>query len=355
MILINSLYKERDPRRQNELLECLRRNIELVRIEEVHLMVEDSMARAEMESHPLFSSEKIRLVEHGRRVTFRDLFAYANRELLGRRVIIANADIYFDRTLARLDDYDLTGKLLCLSRWDVRSDGSAEFFEQPSSQDAWIFQTPIREFPCDFHMGVLGCDNRLAWEAYNAGVKVSNPSRSLRAYHLHLSQIRHWEWKWLNGPTRALPAIFLETPYPSPKGEAPAAPSAQIFFRETMGYNIARLKLGASSHRNDRRRFTAIPDALNGLQFTQVVAWVVSPVEIEFITQGKLYVLVGNDWHGYERATQWLWEMGFKERLPLVETERGTGFEVWSLVAEAGERFTIPTQVMLVADKLVRR
>jgi hypothetical protein len=41
--------------------------------------------------------------------------------------------------------------------------------------------------------------------------------------------------------------------------------------------------------------------------------------------------------------------------LPTVRTRRGTAFEVWSLAGAAGTRFTAPTQVMLVADRLVRR
>ena len=38
-----------------------------------------------------------------------------------------------------------------------------------------------------------------------------------------------------------------------------------------------------------------------------------------------------------------------------MRTGRGTVFEIWSLVAEAGERFVAPTQVMLVSDHLVKR
>ena len=121
-----------------------------------------------------------------------------------------------------------------------------------------------------------------------------------------------------------------------------------------MGYTIARLNIGVSSHNNDPRPYTAIPEALAGLPFTQVVASVVSPVEVEFLTPGKLYVLVGNDWDGASSATAWLGQTGFKEGLPVLTTKRGTGFEVWSLVGEAGERFVLPTQVMLVAEHLVK-
>ncbi|HSF28862.1 MAG TPA: glycosyltransferase family A protein, partial [Candidatus Tectomicrobia bacterium] len=131
-------------------------------------------------------------------------------------------------------------------------------------------------------------------------------------------------------------------------------PCAAVAFHETMGYTIARLALGVSSHNNDPRPFSVIPESLAGLPFTQVVASVVSPVEVEFLTAGKLYVLVGNDWDGSASATAWLEQTSFREALPVLTTRRGTGFEVWSLVGVAGERFVLPTQVMLVAEHLVK-
>lgn len=186
MILLTGLYEDADLRRRSELLECLKRNVENDQLDEIHLFAEESLGVDKLlTAYPLLAAAKIGLIAQSRRVTYRDLFAYANDRLPGRRVIIANADIFFDHTLVRIGDDDLSGKLLCLSRWDVQPDGSACFFDHPASQDAWIFQAPIREFLCDFHLGVPGCDNRLAWEAEHAGLVLSNPSRSLRAYHLH--------------------------------------------------------------------------------------------------------------------------------------------------------------------------
>jgi len=351
MILLTGFYQDPDLGRRNELLECLKRNLENEQLEEMHLFAEEADRVDNLVAAcPLLTAAKIRLIGHGRRVTYRDLFVYANNHLGGRRVIIANADIFFDQTLTRLNGFDLSSKLLCLSRWDVQPDGSAQFFNHPGSQDAWIFQAPIRDFPCDFHLGVPGCDNRLAFEADQAGFLLSNPSRSLQAFHLHLSGVRRYsEGQRLNGPTRPLSAAFLQTPR-----RPPQVPCASVAFRESMGYTIRRLEAGASSHNNDPRPLISIPAPLSGLEFTQVVFMCVSPVNVEFLTSGKLYVLVGNDWEGYYPATSWLSDKGFKEDLPLVETSRGTAFEVWSLVGDAGQRLVLPTQVVLAAQRLTR-
>ncbi|QJX01312.1 hypothetical protein FTUN_8956 [Frigoriglobus tundricola] len=354
MILLVGFYEDPDPGRHDELSTCLRCNVANDRLEEVHVFAEEALERDVAGTYPELRAAKVRVVAHGRRVTYRDLFAYAGRRLAGRRVVIANADIYFDDTLARLDAVDLAGRLLCLTRWDVRPDGSATFSDRGDSQDAWIFVAPVRDFSCDFHLGVPGCDNRLAWEADRAGLAVANPSRSVRALHLHTSQVRRYGAGALAGPLKFLPPAELETPAPSAGPAAPDGACAAVAFRETMGYTVARLEPGASSHVNDPRPFTTVPDPLRGLPFTQVVAYAVSPVEVTFRTAGKVYVLVGDDWAGARAATDWLGAAGVREALPSVRTERGTGFDVWSLTGAAGARVVLPTQVMLVAGELTK-
>src|SRR6476620_3514398 len=120
MILITGQYHDPDTARRAELVECLRRNAEPDLIQEIHVFAEDSVVAGALKRKLVATLDKIRFISHGRRVSFRNLFDYANQKLKGgATTIIANADIYFDETLARLNGYDLTGRLLCLSRWDV--------------------------------------------------------------------------------------------------------------------------------------------------------------------------------------------------------------------------------------------
>jgi hypothetical protein len=582
VILVTAFYLDSDAGRRGEFIECIRRNAGNPCIEQVHVFLENRIDPGQLrELYSPFGTANVTLVSQGCRVTFRDLFTYANTRLPRQRVIVANSDIYFDSSLARLDGYDLTSKLLCLSRWDVGPDGLAQFLDDPSSQDAWIFETPIRDFSCDFHMGVPECDNRIAWEARHAGLAVSNPSRSIRAHHLHLSRVRRYSKSdGLPGPILSIPATFLGAPWlwfvvpcmgrlgdlrqtvdsilgqprssyvlvdyacPDEAGkwlrenrpcatvvtgprrrffqgaearnlgtaavdddgilcfldaDVAASPEfsahvlakfakgsflvpdqqgkgacstlacsktdfdriggfdetfidwgeevldlraslcrlgltelkfpaslishlpehrdtrtrfsvirnretalaihrayrraksvvldetsgsgvsaatwhsiyqaiarsrtrqagtdrklAAVAFRETMGYTIARMETGISSHNNAERPFGAIPEALMGRPFTQVVSRRVSPVEVEFLASGKLYILVGTDWDGYVPATAWLREAGQPEPIHAVQTRRGTRFEVWSLAGKTGDRIVLPTQMMLVADRLER-
>jgi hypothetical protein len=578
MILLITLYLDIDLPRRQEFIECIARNAANPFIHQLHIFVEmhASMMAGLQASFPQLASPKVKLVPFGRRATYQDLFHYANTSLASQRVIVANTDIYFDESLARLQDYGLTGTLVALSRWDITPQGEARLFDYPMSQDAWIFDTPIRDFPCQFYLGVPACDNRLAWEASRAGLALFNPSRSIRANHLHLTGVRRYsERQRLSGATAAVPSeslripwlsfvvsgiarledlresiasfvgqeratyilvdrvcpdsaaawarehypyirvveceacscfhdaearnrgaasadehdllCFLETgvrlsdglslqvlsgykpgsflvpdqgckvtssalvcsksdferaggfdqalgvwedevfdlrcslgrmglvertfdssllrhcPRSSQVSEPPSVascgltaamnaaylraknalldqasdsadclaefdahlknckdvgregPHAAVAFRERMGYLIGRLEEGVSSHVNDARPFHAIPQILRGLDYTQVVACVVSEIEVEFLASGKLFVLVGTDWEGSRVATAWLRRAARRELIPPLQTRRRTGFEVWSLTAEAGDRVVLPTQVMLVASHLEKR
>jgi hypothetical protein len=583
MILLTCFYSDSHRARREEFLYCMQRNCCNPMIDALHVFIEDQSDPARLLAI-LSLPGNIRFTPWGRRMTFQELFDYANRNFAGRDVIIANGDIYFDQTLQRLRGHDLSGKLLCMSRWNVRSDGTAHLFDHPASQDAWIFRAPVHNLSCNFPLGVPASDNRLAWEARRVGIEVSNPARSIRAYHVHLSGVRRYvHHDRLPGPVASVPPGFLGTPwlwfvicgggnpdrawhtaealvdYPrascllveaspvvssglcaaarrldisviavphlsysqgaqarsdaiafvDPDGilcfvddhvlpaanfsdfvlseldetsfllpdenvlsastplvckrahfdraggfdrnfqgwgeevidladalrridvapqtipealllplvsssahqlgrdrgqnqdarrgvhasyrrakaaildecggghiapatlaeiyravrlhklkqaaACPHTPLADIAFYESMGYSIAHLEFGESSHNNDRRPFKSIPAPLRGLPFTQVVACNVSIVEVEFLSEGKLYILVGTDWYGHDIASAWLTGVGYRESLPPLETERGTTFEVWSLAGHTGEVIVLPTQVMLVAATLDRQ
>jgi hypothetical protein len=50
----------------------------------------------------------------------------------------------------------------------------------------------VRSIAAPFTMGILGCDNRLAYLLSEAGYRLSNPGRSIRAIHLHRSEVRRY-------------------------------------------------------------------------------------------------------------------------------------------------------------------
>jgi hypothetical protein len=90
----------------------------------------------------------------------------------GWKIILTNADIYFNETLNLLKDYDLTNKLLAITRWQVKPDGTVTPYvgkdKTPTmcSQDTWIFSTPIHiSEHYNIAIGSVHGDNLLAYYA----------------------------------------------------------------------------------------------------------------------------------------------------------------------------------------------
>jgi hypothetical protein len=201
--LITNAYDEKDLHRSAEYQVCLARNLELSHFERVVVVYESGGVYVPLE-HPKLAVEHL-----GKRGTFAEYFAIANRLASGSKVVLANADIYFDDTLGLLEPHKLKG-LICLSRWDTLPDGTSMMMPIPDSHDAWIFCTPFNLPKCDFTLGVPGCDGRIAWIASEVRLPLSNPARSVRANHLHQSGVRHYtELHRLRGQYQAVWATEL--------------------------------------------------------------------------------------------------------------------------------------------------
>lgn len=194
--LLVGIYDEKNDRRLQEFVTCLEKNIANPWIEKIHLF--DESEHGLSATIPAISHPKVMFIRVGRRMKFCDYFRYANERLHGSRVAIANTDIFFDESLAALSMCPLHNTLIALSRWEPM--GGHQWAPMDSdvievSQDVWIFDAPMNPFYCDFYLGKLGCDNRLAYEAHHAGLSVINPYMDLKTYHVHESRIRTYTKK----------------------------------------------------------------------------------------------------------------------------------------------------------------
>lgn len=135
------------------------------------------------------------------RPTFAELFAMCKPGMVN---CILNSDVYMDR----LTHFPKEGEVWALSRWDVDASGNAALWDHRDSQDSYIIlggphiiDAHTVEMRTDgeveivkrlFVQGKAGCDNRLLHVLQQAGFRVSNPSKSIRTYHLHLSNYRSY-------------------------------------------------------------------------------------------------------------------------------------------------------------------
>lgn len=191
-VLYINYYRDLNLNRQQELDSALAFNIKNCEIDKIVILGQDK--NPDLECNPKIIWHEFDASQRPyNRPTFADYFSVVNRHVGSSEdiSIVANADIYFDASLALIKSMDIYGVCLALSRWDKGPDGSFSQHAGDHSQDTWIFQGKIRQLSfADFPMGTWACDNRLAWELWNADYRVINPCVDIRSYHLHSSNIR---------------------------------------------------------------------------------------------------------------------------------------------------------------------
>jgi hypothetical protein len=187
--------------RQEELEHCLKKNIDNPYISIIYLFCENA--------YPDVNSDKLVFIDINKPPTYSDYFAKIN-EVNPPRSIIANSDIYFKESLKYAVDIK-PNECYALSRYDILPDGK-KFFKRKDSQDAWIFAGQIKEnVYSDFQLGILGCDNRIAYELHQAGYKVTNPSKTIKGYHVHSKHIGHDKSLRIPKPYLHIPPCMLQT------------------------------------------------------------------------------------------------------------------------------------------------
>lgn len=176
--LLISLYPLKPGERLDEIAACLRRNLDHPLIGGVTVL-DEGFPFQELLDHP-----KVTRCPMESRPDFSDFYAHLDPAGFN---LLANNDIYFDRTLGRLR-WLLPGRddLIVLTRTEPGGGLCRE--RTGDSQDAWIVRgrpEPLRE--CSFPMGFPGCENRLSFLFFRQGWRVLNPARLIRARHLHCS------------------------------------------------------------------------------------------------------------------------------------------------------------------------
>lgn len=181
-ILLVNFYDAKHYLRSEELIFTLSENVKNDCISKIIVFNEAKKEPVE--------SDKITYIDTEKRMRFKDFFEYANKHLVGERCILANADMVITEDIQKLDSQCLKALFVCLSRWDQ---GGKGLEMGGDSQDTWIFDAPLREGfvnNTDFNMGVVFCDNVLAYLAHENGYVPWNPSKDVRTKHVHNSQHR---------------------------------------------------------------------------------------------------------------------------------------------------------------------
>lgn len=191
--LITTLYNETNEIRCLEYITCIEKNLKHPLIDTIHVIYETTKDKAAGNKLlDYLKSKNIKITYTPERPSYGVFFELANKEYPHCKVIVSNADIFFNETLNNLALYDLRNNFLALTRWDVTQDGSlTECSPRGTCQDTWIFQTPLPIFEnTTIKLGTWGCEHAIAYQAQKSGLFIANPSRSIQCCHLHLSAYR---------------------------------------------------------------------------------------------------------------------------------------------------------------------
>lgn len=139
------------------------------------------------------------IIEGQDRILFSHFFRMANKMTGSNDInIIANSDIFFDESI-QLTKHLESNEAWCLTRWDLQSNlqtSSAVFMGRADSQDSFIWRGRVSDEvikDSEFVLGFRGSDNRICRIFHDHGYKVSNPSKTIKSYHNHITGLRNYD------------------------------------------------------------------------------------------------------------------------------------------------------------------
>jgi hypothetical protein len=201
--LFQQFFIHKSNERYNEIKQSLRRNVQLGLFKKIYLLNERIYTNAEL---GLTDKEinQIKQINIGTRMTYSDVFKQFRGLGLSGYIVIANSDIFFDKTIENLNksclsktksfmaqlryEYDTTEKLLMKQKI---------FGPRPDSQDVWILHSNYIPNKKQIHifdilLGKPGCDNKICYLFYILGYKLYNDPSFIRTYHYHKTQTRDY-------------------------------------------------------------------------------------------------------------------------------------------------------------------
>ncbi|MDV7400318.1 hypothetical protein RZS08_53380, partial [Arthrospira platensis SPKY1] len=97
IVLFTPYYKVQHPNRQDELIYCLRKNIECPEIEKIVLLIDDG-------HQPELENPKIEIIRLSSRATYLDWVKLTQARFADKISVLANTDIYLDQSISWLRD-----------------------------------------------------------------------------------------------------------------------------------------------------------------------------------------------------------------------------------------------------------
>lgn len=173
--------------RNKEVLDTIKQNIQSGFFTNIYIFTDENSQK-----DLSFLAENIVIVQRPL-TTYQDIFDYSNKICSSSEClnILANSDILFNNSIfyaKNITDNDF----YCLTRYE--KNGILHKHDDPyrgsDSQDVWIWKNKCKIQNANFSLGFIGCDNKIAYFAYDSGYNVKNPSLTIKTHHKHEVNVR---------------------------------------------------------------------------------------------------------------------------------------------------------------------
>ena len=198
--LILNYYKDKVEDRNLELLTCFVKNLNNDYINNI-VVISTESDYSSLIDYLVDNKNKIIPILTEVRPTYNDYFSITrnffnddnNINIISNLDIIIPQETLYSEVSKTINDYIDSKTCLALSRWDIQENNTYVHFDRSDSQDTWIFIGGVPNINgADFTLGKCGCDNKILYLLDESGYFLINPSKTLKTYHLHLTNIRNY-------------------------------------------------------------------------------------------------------------------------------------------------------------------
>tara|TARA_Y100000389_G_scaffold198035_2_gene233795 strand:- start:13 stop:1788 length:1776 start_codon:yes stop_codon:yes gene_type:complete len=211
-ILITQYYESSNSDRQNEILFCLKKNLENPLIDLIYIITEKEYDLNCIGIKNI--NEKIIQINIGKRMKYTDVFDLVENYNLKGYILVANSDIFFDKSLKNIFKSGLSSqkKVYCQLRFEYTDNNLYKckvFGPRGDSQDSWLFHSNFnieksKRKIFNFELGIPACDNHINYIFSILGYAVHNEPYFIRTFHNHKSDFRTY-----NGETKKVSKPWL--------------------------------------------------------------------------------------------------------------------------------------------------
>ncbi len=202
--LITQYFIPSNENRKNEIITCLKKNIELNIFKKIYLINERTYTKNEMglTDKEMNHIQQV-IFNKGERMKYIHSLALIKKLNLNGYFVISNSDIFFDNSLSNVRKTSLSEEksLYSILRFEFNERKLRDckiFGPRPDSQDTWILHSKFlpsddKIMRCNFYLGAPGCDNSFVYLFNEFGYKIYNEPTIIKTYHYHKEQFRNYK------------------------------------------------------------------------------------------------------------------------------------------------------------------